>query len=117
MTKAGHGFRLLSRGRAAAADLQADTLPPLQVGHDLEQVAGGWIPTRAKHLMQALDMDLRVLCQCRKAHGCIDVITQQFLPQRKLGSQQAFDRILQQPLAECRVALYPRLHGLSEIPG
>jgi hypothetical protein len=102
--------------RPACADLQADTFPPLKVGNNSKQVAGGWISLWAKHLVRGLHVQLRLRGQLWKPHRGIDVVTQELLPQRNLSGDKTFNGIAEQPLAKCSVTSHSRLYRFSEIP-
>jgi hypothetical protein len=86
-----------------------------KVGNDSKQVAGGWISLWPKHLVQSLYMQLRLFGQFGEPHCGIDVVTQEFFPQRNLSGEKTFNGIAEQSLAKASVASHSRLYRFSEI--
>jgi hypothetical protein len=67
------GGRTSLRHSPAVADLQADPLPPLQVGYDLKQVAGRRISLWTNHLVHRLHVQPGVSGQLWKPDSGVNV--------------------------------------------
>lgn len=103
--------------RAGGTDFEAYSFGALQVGNDLEEIAGGGIAARAKHLVQSLYVDFRVPGEPGEADRGVDVIAQELFAKRHLAGEKAFERFGKKPLAKCGIALDAGLNGFAKISG
>jgi hypothetical protein len=87
----------------------------LQIRDNFEEIARRWIPARAKHLVKSLHMKPGLFGQGWKPDRGIDVIAQEFLAERHLSGQKAFQRITQEPSAKGGISPRICLNCFSKI--
>lgn len=99
------------------ANLQVNAGLLLQCPDDTEQIFGCGVAVRTKHPHQALRRSVQRLAQPLEADGRVDIGPQRRAALVEFALQQGLHGLLKQGLAESRLALRPRPHGVTKIPG
>ena len=87
----------------------------LQVADDVEQIARLRIAGGSEHADQALRRRTSVRAQLPKADRRVDVVAQDRLAAVHVATEQGFDALTQQRLAEGRIGQHARLYRVLEI--
>src|SRR5208282_421919 len=101
---------------ARGSEFEAHAFGVLQIGNDLEQVAGLRVATGTEHAHQTLGRAMGNVAQFTKADCSIDEVAQYDLAGFQITGKKVFDSLAEKRLAECRIAFYARSDGFLEIP-
>src|ERR1043166_4786330 len=88
----------------------------LELGDDGEQIARAWISVRTEHPHEALGRRAGRTCELREANRSVDIVAQDGLAGLQISGQEQLDSLLEQRLAESRIAGGSLLYGFFEFP-